>query len=241
MLQFKKFEHQDEIQFQEIETIEGDVRLYKTPHGDFPSMTSILSLLDDGGIDAWRRRVGEEEANKITKEASTRGNSLHDLSERYLKNELTRDDLTGPGKILFNRVKRYLDQVQLVIATEVALYSVTNKYAGRTDAIVMIDDQITILDHKNSRRPIDLSKSYARRKLFGYQIQCTGYKRALKEMTGIEATQGTLFVGNHSTSNADRFVFDFDQFFDDELDLLIDAYYSDKPKEKIKKSAYFDL
>ncbi len=241
MLQFKQFEHQTDILFDEIETIEGETRLYKTPYGNFPSMTSMLSLFDDGGIDKWIKRVGQEEADRIVTEAINRGNSLHDLSEKYLRNELTREQLKGPGKILFNRVKRYLDEVQLVIALEVPLYSVQCKYAGRTDAIVMIDDQITILDHKNSRNKINLNQSYARKKLFAYQLQCTGYARALKEMTGLEATQGTLFVGNHSTSNADRFVFEFDQFFVDELDLLIDAYYSDNPKQKIQKSAYFQL
>jgi len=239
MLGFKTFPHQSDITFDEIETIEGDIRLYKTPYGNFPSMTSILSVLDDGGIDEWKKRVGEEEAERIVTEAINRGNSLHDLSEKYLLNTLKREDLIGPGKVLFNRVKRYLDQIQLVIGTEVPLYNVTDAYAGRTDAILLIDDEITILDHKNSRRPIDLSKSYNRKKIFCYILQLYGYKKALEEMTGIKATQGCLIIGQHQTSNAIQLKYNLDDdFIKEEFKKLLLIYYSNMD---VKESAYFKL
>lgn len=239
MLKFKHFPHQTDYGFEEIETIEGEgLRLYKTPYGNFPSMTSILSILDDGGVDRWKKKVGEEEAQRVVQEAVRRGNSLHDLSEKYLKNELTRDQLKGPGKVLFSRSKKYLDEIDLVIATEAPLYSVTDGYAGRTDAIVLLHDQITILDHKNSRNRIDLNLSHNRKKLWTYQLQCAGYARALKEMKGIEATQGCLIVGNHNTSTSDRFTFSFEDF-ERELDIVIRAYYNNGMG--LEESKYFSL
>lgn len=239
MLKFKTFEHQTDITFNDIETIEGDVRLYKTPVGDFPSMTSVLSVLKDesNGLEKWRERVGDEEADRITNEAATRGTSLHDLSERYLKNELTRDQLVGPGSILFNRIKKYLDQVQLVIATEAALYNENLKYAGRTDAIVMMNDVVTIVDHKNSRKPINEKFLFGRQKLFKYKIQVAGYALAFEQMTGIECNHGCLFVGNHLTSNANIFTFDLD-CYKKEVELVVKAYYNNA---NIKDSMFYRL
>jgi len=239
MLQFKKFAQQNDIVFDEIETIEGDIRLYKTPYGEFPSMTSILgTVLDDSkGLDQWRKRVGKAEAEKITKDASDRGNSLHDLAERYLTNQLSRDQLSGSGKILFNRIKRYLDEIDLVVGVEIPLYSKSKKFAGRTDAICMIKDDLYVIDHKNSRRPITLDKQFSRRKLHKYKTQVAGYAIAFEEMTTIAITKGCLFVGNHLTSNASRFEFDLD-VYKEEFMLLLDCYYG---YGDVKKSVYYSL
>jgi len=73
---------------------------------------------------------------------------------------------------------------------------------------------------------------------FGYQLQCTGYGRALHEMTGIKATQGCLIVGNHLTSTADRFVFKLEEF-EKELDIVIRAYYNDSVG--VEDSLFFKL
>ena len=203
-------------------------------------MTSILAVLKDkvDGLAAWRKRVGEEEADRITKEAGQRGNELHDLSEKYLNNELKRSEVKGQAGILFNRAKRHLDTVQAVIATEVPLYSTKCKYAGRVDAVVMMGNQLTILDHKNSRNPIDLSKDYNRRKLFKYQLQCAGYARAFHEMTGIKPTQGCLIVSNFLASTSDIFKFDLEPFYK-ELDLVVEEYY--ESNGCINKSKYYEL
>lgn len=236
-VKFKTFP-QAGIEFDDYETIEGDTRLYVTPDGNFPSMTSLLKQLDDGGIDKWKKRVGKAEAEKVVNEATSRGNSLHDLNELYLLNKLKREDVKGPGRILFNRVRHYLDEIDLVVGTEVALYNKDDGYAGRADALVMMGDDIMVLDHKNSRRPIDTKKDYARKKLLKYMIQCCGYRRALYKMKGIWATKGCIIVGNHMTSTADRFIFDLDHL-DPELDIIIHAYYN--AQAGIKNSMYFQL
>lgn len=242
VIKFKEFPQQTDLIFDDIKTIEGEIRLYKTPHGNFPSMTSVLSILDDGsnGLENWRNRIGHEEADKITKEASDRGNSLHDLSEKYLLNQLKREDVTGPGYVLFNRVKKYLDEIELVIGTEVALYSKTYKYAGRTDAIVLLDDMITILDHKNSRGRITDNRKFLRQKIHKYKLQITGYAIAFEEMTGIPAKNGCLIVGNHKTSTSNKISFPIDNELRDEL-LLIVSCYNTKNLDQIKKATFFKI
>lgn len=240
MIKFKTFPQAGE-HFDEVEVIEGSPRLYVTPYGKFPSVTSILSVLkddDDSGLQKWKDRIGHEEADKIVNEAIDRGNILHEYNEKYLLNQLTRSELSGQAKILFNRVKRYLDEVELTIATEVPLWNQDDKYAGRVDAIVMLDGHLTILDHKNSRNPIKLNTKFGRQKLFRYQIQTCAYGRALYKMRGWKATKGCLIVGNYLTSTADKFFFDLEPL-EKELDYVIEAYYGNK--EKINKSMFYQL
>ena len=53
--------------------------------GPFPSVTTVLgSTADTTGIDKWKERVGEAEANRISQNALDRGNIMHRLCEIYL-------------------------------------------------------------------------------------------------------------------------------------------------------------
>ena len=57
-------------------------RKYKCPNGvSYPSVTTVLSILSEDGIRAWRKRVGEVEANKISHRAATRGTAVHAIVE----------------------------------------------------------------------------------------------------------------------------------------------------------------
>lgn len=224
----------------DLETIEGDTRYYKVDETlHLPSMTSLLAQLDDGGVDKWRKRVGEEEADKVVREATARGNNLHDLSERYLMNKLQRKDVEGPATILFNRSRKYLNQLGPIVAIEAALYSKEYKYAGRVDCIAFHDKHLCIVDHKNSRRKIDLKKGYARKKLFSYMIQTCGYARAFHEMFPKlpKPTHGILIFGNFDVMQSNMFKFELEPLYK-ELDIVVDAYYG---RCDIKTSKYFSL
>lgn len=228
------------LPLREIETVEGETRYYKVSDDTLlPSMTSLLHLLDDGGIDEWRKRVGEEEADKIVAEAVKRGNSLHDMSERYLKNELARADVKGPGKILFNRSQPILNELGPIVAIEAPLYSLKYRYAGRVDCIAFHGGDLCIVDHKNSRNAIDLKKGYARKKLFKYMVQTCGYARAFHEMFPAlpKPSHGLLIVGNYKTMNSEKFKFELAPL-EKELDVVIAAYHNGAD---IKESAFFKL
>ena len=63
-------------------------RVYTDPSGNtYPSITTVLSILSREAIQAWRARVGAEEANKISRIASSRGTEVHNLLERYVDND----------------------------------------------------------------------------------------------------------------------------------------------------------
>ena len=93
------------------ENINGK-RNYVTPSGElYPSITTVLGELSKAAIQAWRERVGEEEANKISGKASRRGTSVHSVCESYIKNEEGFLDGETPNIVeLFKRLNRSLKE-----------------------------------------------------------------------------------------------------------------------------------
>lgn len=250
MLEFKTFEWVDGIDFEDIQTIEavreGDPRIYLTPAGQYPSMTSVLGLLTDHAqLNKWRKRVGLAEAERIVAEAITIGNALHDYNEKYLRNTLTREELSGTAGVLFNRVKKHLDKIEVVVGAEAPLYSQEFEYAGRCDAIGIYDKKLCIIDHKNTRTPMKENSKWGRQKLWKYKLQTCGYSRALAEMTGLKATHGFIDVGNRNPIGSDLFTFEFDEKLNRDLDILLEVYHSDLPEtaraRKLKGLTYYSL
>ena len=64
-------------------------RVYETPQGDkIPSVTTILSKTKDmTHLNEWKQRVGEEQAQRIVKEASGIGSAMHNNLEKFLCGE----------------------------------------------------------------------------------------------------------------------------------------------------------
>ena len=87
-------------------------RVYTDPNNNtYPSITTVLSILSEDAIKTWRAKVGEEEANRISKTASNRGTAVHDLLERYVNNESDFDKEVEPHIMQsFYDVKPVLDK-----------------------------------------------------------------------------------------------------------------------------------
>ena len=63
-------------------------RVYYCPDGSsFNSVTTVLKVLSEDAIQAWRKRVGPDVANQIGVRAANRGTAVHSIIERYLNNE----------------------------------------------------------------------------------------------------------------------------------------------------------
>ena len=88
MIKNKKFVHEP-IELSEMKSVTTENgRRYQTPEGlELPSITTVLSILSRKSIAAWRKRVGEKKANAISKQASSRGTSVHTICEKYLDND----------------------------------------------------------------------------------------------------------------------------------------------------------
>ena len=88
-------------------------RKYFTPEGNaYPSITTVLGVLNKEGILAWRQRVGEAEANRISQQAATRGTAVHKLAEDYLDNKEDWNKGAMPSNLQsFNDLKSILDHL----------------------------------------------------------------------------------------------------------------------------------
>ena len=131
----------NELQDLKTENHEGK-RFYVTPEGNkFVSITSLLGNLSKQSIIEWRRRIGETEANKISRQASSRGTRVHNICESYVKNQDGILDNALPDAIeMFNSIQPLLDRIDNVHVIEGALYSNDLGVAGRTDLIGEFDD-----------------------------------------------------------------------------------------------------
>ena len=77
-------------------------RFYTLPSGKVvPSVTTVIGAMKKKSIMAWRKRVGEEEANRISSQASSRGTNVHTLCEKYLNNEPIPKDAMPDAAVMF--------------------------------------------------------------------------------------------------------------------------------------------
>jgi len=162
------------------------VRYYQTESGDrYPSVTAFLGeVLDKSGLDVWRKRVGEEEANRATNRGARRGTALHDLCEKYVLNEELPKNIMPSTTMLFNQVKPVLDKrLSSIRGVELPLFSNYLKLAGTCDLVGRFDGKLSIIDYKTTNWAKDMEM------LEGYFLQEACYAIMFEECYGIPITQ----------------------------------------------------
>lgn len=171
-------------------TNEDGSRHYVTPEGNhYMSVTTLTSKLSEDSIAAWRRSVGEEKANRISKAATTRGSLLHETVESYLRNNLNKTFLDMPlNKALFLKMRQRLDKIDNIRIIEGTLYSDDLKLAGTTDCIGDYSNELSVIDFKTA------SKAKMRKYIDGYFIQGGAYGRMYEEMTGIAPKNVVILI-----------------------------------------------
>ena len=164
----------------EAQTIDG-TRFYKVPSGKmYPSITSVTSFYNREIFINWRKKVGNEQADKITKESTARGTAYHDVVEHYMKNGDIKDLKILPFiKFLFLQSKKNLDRINNIHALEKSLYSDYLGLAGRVDCIAEYDGELAVIDFKTSK------KIKPEEWIENYFVQETAYACMYYEMTGI--------------------------------------------------------
>ena len=176
------FDHVElDLQPLEREHIDG-VRYYKIPDEDelvkMVSITSVTSHFNKEIFVKWRKKVGNEEADRITKAATGRGTDMHTLTEHYLKNE-NLPEVRPISDFLFKIAKGKLNKINNIHALEGPLYSKELGIAGTVDCIAEYDGELAIIDFKTSKKP------KPRDWIDHYFVQCMAYGCMLYEMTGI--------------------------------------------------------
>lgn len=167
------------------ETHADGKRYYTTPKGKrLPSVTTVVGAMKKQAIMEWRKRVGEVEANRVSKLATGRGNRVHDLAERYLKNERINWIQEMPDAVeMFRTLITPIQKINNIHYIEQALWSETIGLAGRVDLIAEWDGVLSVIDFKTSK------KIKQREDIFDYFAQCTAYCGMYEEHVGVPIEQ----------------------------------------------------
>ena len=135
-------------------------RHYSLDGSSLPSVTTILSATkreeDKAALLAWKQRVGNVEADRIKKEASARGTSMHSYIEKFLYGKLNQELLEDENKSR-NMAEEIIDKglknkLLEIWGSEATIYY-PGKYAGTADCIGVYEGKETILDFKQSNKP----------------------------------------------------------------------------------------
>ena len=189
----KKFNHNIiELGYEDLVAETTDTgRTYKCPDGSsFNSVTTVLKVLSEDAIQAWRRRVGEDVANKIGVRAANRGTAVHSIIERYLDNDIEYDKDVMPDVLsTFKDVQPILDEhISEILGLEAPLYSKHLKLAGRVDCVGVFDNKLSIIDFKTSR------KIKKKEWIHNYFAQASAYAIMFEERTGIPVPQLVIII-----------------------------------------------
>lgn len=183
----------------------------------YPSVTTILGEFSDkSGLDKWRKRVGEEEANRISKFSANRGTVMHQLCEYYILSEekdskeklkdalekivpfvkeegFTEEEYKVGRGLFFNFYTAGLfNRIVDVISVEEMLFShQMGGYAGRVDNIYRnLEGRPVILDFKSAKKP------KKEEWIDDYKKQIAAYFIAYWEMYNERPVCGEIWMSN---------------------------------------------
>lgn len=171
-------------------------RWYVTPDGKrYPSVTTVLGWASDmSAIEAWRER--EPDADKIVAIACTRGEAVHGIAERYLRNDDWRRGQMPFNLATFHKLRPHLDgSIGKIRGLEIPLWSHELATAGRCDVAADWDGVPAIIDFKTARAPRfdQVIKKYL--------LQATAYSLMFDEVYGTETPRVVAVVGVDDTNH----------------------------------------
>ena len=175
----------------ERETVDG-VRYYKVPDADefvkLVSITSVTSFWNREKFAKWRKKIGEDKANEITRKATSRGTDTHTLIEHYLLNEETLPEVQPISDFLYKIAKPTLNNIDNIHALEGSLYSKQLGVAGIVDCIAEYDGELAVIDFKTAAAP------KPRDWIDGYFVQAAAYACMYYELTGISVKKLVIIM-----------------------------------------------
>lgn len=186
--------------------------------GIFPSVTSVLgATANKMFLKRWEKKIGKENAERITKNAGYRGTVMHRLCEIYLglPIELTNADrleetlrlsitdreidsfdnrskLVG-GMLFYNYIRaKTFDVIKKNIITEKFLWTVRGGgYAGTVDNVsTLINDTDSVIDFKTALKP--KAENY----IEDYKCQVSAYAIAVYDRLGIKVKSANIMISN---------------------------------------------
>lgn len=182
------------VPLKRIETKEG--RRY-VKDGDVvapvPSVTSILSDTGDKtALIEWRKRVGDEEANRISRESAGLGTKVHDALEKYVLGAEWDTFGTNMISVLAKSmtevmINKGMNNITEVWGLEVGLMA-DGLYAGTSDCIGKHQDVEAIIDYKTAK------KIKKKEWIEDYFLQSCAYALAHNETYGTNIRRAAILM-----------------------------------------------
>lgn len=173
---------------------ETDGRKYVTPDGEIlPSVTTILSSTKSAdkqkALDNWKEFKGEVEAARILKESGDVGTLIH----KHLECHITGEERPGGNNMIRQQARKLSDiviqkglaNVSEIWGVEAMLYY-PERYGGTTDCIGIHNNNESIIDFKNARKP--KKEEY----IFDYKTQLCAYASGHNKIYGTDIKQGVI-------------------------------------------------
>ena len=186
----------ERYKYNELKQINDSVtrkRVYLTPDGEkLPSVTTILSSTKDmTHLNEWKKRVGEENARRITTEAAGIGTAMHANLERFLcgmerqpGNNVVHVQANKMAEVIIQNGLKNVDEVW---AMEQSLYF-PGLYSGTTDLCGVFNGKPAIMDHKQTNKP--KKEEWVE----DYKLQLVAYAMAHNEVYGTDIKTGVVFM-----------------------------------------------
>lgn len=209
------------------ETNAAGERMYSTPDGPMPSVTTVLSATaDTAGLDAWRQFVGEAKANQIRDEATGLGSLMHEHLECHIQ-EIERPRGTNLVRQMARNmadtiIKRGLVHVDEVWGFEIPLYF-PHLYAGTADLLGTWNGAQAIMDYKTT------NKMKTKDQLVDYGCQLAAYAKAHNHLFGTKIETGVIFMVSRDLKFAE-YSFEGSEFQDclDNWDKRVAEFHAQK-------------
>ena len=206
----------------------NEKRHYVIGNEKLPSVTTILSATQSAekreSLANWRKREGEEKAQRIMDQAAARGTAMHKILEGYVEGKNV-VDMTPVGeqatlmakKIIEDGLNNRLDEIW---GSEVTVHY-PGLYAGATDLVGIYEKKPSIMDFKQSNKPKRVEW------ISDYFMQLGAYAMAHNFVYGTKIEQGVILMCTPD-NYFQKFVVNGQQFvaFQHQFLARVDQYYS---------------
>jgi len=134
-------------------------RHYDIGQTKLPSVTTIIGATQSEekrqALANWKKRIGEQGADRIRDVAALRGTAMHTFLDAYVRGS-GHKDLTSIGKEAEPMARRIIEaglrDLDEVWGSEVTLYY-PDLYAGATDVVGIYNGRESIIDFKQTNKP----------------------------------------------------------------------------------------
>ena len=156
----------------------------------YPSVTAILSATkpdkDRQALQNWRRRVGYQQAQKITTKAAKRGTSVHSAIKYHLRQQPIPQDIED--NLFWHSIQPVLAQIDRVHLVESAIYHAEEGYAGCYDCLGEWQGELCVFDWKTASKP------KRQEWIVDYCLQVAAYTSAINHFYGTNIQTGIIAI-----------------------------------------------